>query len=158
MKTLLPLTLLCIGIVLIAGCSGPLITPTPNPTVTPTPSPTPTPTPLPPPDLEPRQTDVVPPYQQVVVQVTKNTVAVDPWVSVLFAGGSGQSYATMMTATIIRMDGLTETQAVLYPEIGTNIMLSGSTQTDRVIVNMTYTNGATYTVKDVRVPFQSPNT
>ena len=43
------------------------------------------------------------------------------------------------------------------PEIGTNILLAGTTRTDRVIVNMTYTDGNTYTVKDELVPFQSPN-
>src|SRR5690606_29461765 len=107
---------------------------------------------------EPQPTSVVPPYQQVVVQVTKNTVAIDPWVSVLFAGGAGQSAVRVMTATIVRSDGLTETNATMYPEIGTTILLSGTTHTDRVIVNMTYTNGAMYTVKDERVPFQSPNT
>lgn len=156
MNPLCLLTLIGIGLILVAGCTGPVITPQPTPTATPTP--TPSPTPIPPPDLLPRPTDVVPPYQQVVIQITKNTVAVDPWVSVLFAGGSGQSYATMMTATIIRPDGMTETKTAFYPEIGTNLLLSGTTYTDRVIVEMTYTNGATYIVKDERVPFQSPNT
>ena len=158
MKILLPLTLLCIGIVLSAGCTGPLITPAPTPTPSPTPTPLPTPEPIPPLGLEPRPTDVVPPYQRVVVQVTKNTVAIDPRVSVLFAGGPGQSAVRVMTATIVRSDGLTEIKAAMYPEIGTTILLSGTTRTDRVIVNMSYTNGATYTVKDERVPFQSPNT
>ena len=158
MKLLLPLTLLCIGIILSAGCTGPLITPAPTPTPSPTPTPLPTPGPIPPLGLEPRPTDVVPPYQRVVVQVTKNTVAIDPHISVLFAGGEGQSAVRVMTATIVRSDGLTETKATLYPEIGTTILLAGTTHTDRVIVNMTYTNGAMYTVKDERVPFQSPNT
>jgi len=158
MKLLLPLTLLCIGIILSAGCTGPLITPAPTPTPSPTPTPPPTPGPIPPLGLEPRPTDVVPPYQRVVVQVTKNTVAIDPHISVLFAGGAGQSAVRVMTATIVRSDGLTETKAAMYPEIGTMILLSGTTRTDRVIVNMSYTNGATYTVKDERVPFQSPNT
>ena len=73
-------------------------------------------------------------------------------------GGAGQSAVRVMTATIVRSDGLTEIKAAMYPEIGTTILLSGTTSTDRVIVNMSYTNGATYTVKDERVPFQSPNT
>jgi len=158
MKVLLPLILICIGILLVAGCSGPIFTPAPTPTPSPTPTPLPTPEPVPPLSLEPQPTSVVPPYQQVVVQVTKNTVAIDPWVSVLFAGGAGQSAVRVMTATIVRSDGLTETNATMYPEIGTTILLSGTTHTDRVIVNMTYTNGAMYTVKDERVPFQSPNT
>jgi hypothetical protein len=84
-------------------------------------------------------------------------VATNPWVSVLFAGGSGQSYVSMMTATIIRFDETSETASVRSPEIGSNLLLSGSTRTDRVIVNVTYTDGRTYTVKDELVPFQSPN-
>jgi hypothetical protein len=64
---------------------------------------------------------------------------------------------TVMTATIIRFDGTTETMSAPYPGIGTNIILSGTTRTDRVIVNVSYTNGHTYTVKDDRVPFQNPN-
>jgi hypothetical protein len=155
MKAFLPLVLVCTGILLIAGCTSPVVTPNGTPTITPTP--TPTLVPIPTPDLMPQPTDVIPPFQRVAIQVTKNTVATDPWVSVLFAGGSGQSYVTVMTATIIRVDGFTETNSSRYPEMGTNLLLSGSTRTDRVIVNVTYTDGKTYTVKDERVPFQSPN-
>jgi hypothetical protein len=155
MKASLSLVLLCTGILLMAGCTSPVATPSDTPTITPTP--TPTLVPIPTPDLMPLPTDVIPPFQRVAIQVTKNTVATDPWVSVLFAGGSGQSYVTVMSATIIRVDGFTETNSSMYPEIGTNILLSGSTLTDRVIVNVSYTDGSTYTVKDERVPFQSPN-
>ena len=153
MKVFLPLLLLCIALILVAGCSSPIVTPPTTPTVTPTP----TASPLPTPDLQPQPTDVVPPMQQVAIQVTKNTVATDPWVSVLFAGGSGQSYVTVMTATIIRSNWTTETKSAPTPGIGTNILLTGTTRTDRVIVNMSYTDGHTYTVKDELVPFQSPN-
>jgi hypothetical protein len=36
-------------------------------------------------------------------------------------------------------------------------MFSGTTKTDRAIVNITYTDGKTYTVKDELVPFQNIN-
>ena len=157
MKAYLPFLFLCIACILAAGCSYPVVTPPATPTVTPTLTPTPAPSPIVTPDIEPGPTDVVPPYQRVAIQITKNTIATDPWVSVLFAGGSGQSYATMMTATLISIDGTTDTESAPYPEIGTNILLSGTTRTDRVIVNVTYTDGRTYTVKDELVPFQSPN-
>lgn len=153
MKPFLPLLFLCIAVILVAGCSTPVVTPPATPPLTSTPTEVPNPTP----DLKPQPTDIVPPFQQVAIQVTKNTVATDPWVSVLFAGGSGQSYAAMMTATIIRFDGTTDTKSASYPGIGTNILLSGTTRTDRVIVNVTYTDGNTYTVKDELVPFQSPS-
>jgi hypothetical protein len=157
MKAFLPLLLMGIALILVTGCSTPVVTPPATPPPTPILTPTPTVLPISTPDLNPEPTDVVPPFQQVTIQVTKNTVATDPWVSVLFAGGAGQSYSTMMTATIIRSDGITNTASALYPKIGTNILFSGTTRTDRVIVNITYTDGHTYTVKDERVPFQSPN-
>jgi hypothetical protein len=157
MKAFFILVVLCAVILLIAGCTSPVATPADTPTITPTPTPSPTIESIATPNLMPQPTDSIPPFQRVDLQVTKNTVATDPWVSVLFAGGSGQSYVTMMTATIIRIDGFTETKSTMYPEIGTNILLSGSTRTDRVIVNVSYTDGSTYTVKDERVPFQSPN-
>lgn len=111
--------------------------------------------PPPPPDLTPLPTDVVPPFQQVAIQVTKNTVSIDPYVSVVFAGGLGQPYVTVMTATIMRPDGTTETSSVRYPGIGTEVILPGTTQTDRVTVDVTFTNGKMYRVKDELVPFQS---
>jgi hypothetical protein len=153
MKAFLPLLLMCIALILVAGCNNLIVTPPETPTVTLTP----TAVPLPTPDLQPKPTDIVPPVQQVAIQVTKNTVAIDPWVSVLFAGGSGQSYVAVMTATIIRFDGTTDTKSAPSPGIGTNILLSGTTRTDRVIVNVTYTDGHTYTVKDELVPFQNPH-
>ncbi len=160
MKALFPLLLLGIILLLVAGCTNPVVTPLETPAVTPPEAPavTPPPTevPLPTPDLTPQPTDVVPSFQVVAIQVTKNTVSIDPWVSVLFAGGLGQPYVTVVTATIIRSDGNTETSSARYPGIGTEIILPGTTETDRVMVNVTFTNGKTYRVKDELVPFQSP--
>jgi PBP1b-binding outer membrane lipoprotein LpoB len=150
MKAFLSLMILCIALILVAGCTNPIVTP---PTTTPR-TPTPTTSPVTMPDLQPQPTDIVPPNQQVAIQITKNTVATDPWVSVLFAGGSGQSYITVMNATIIRSDGIIETKSVSYPAGNTNIFLNGTTRTDRVIVNVSYTDGNTYTVKDELVPFK----
>jgi hypothetical protein len=152
MKPIIPaLAMLCIALVVVAGCTTPISPPstpvTPLPTV---PSATGG-------DLVPQPTDVVPPYQQVAIQVSKNTVATDPWISVLFAGGGGQSYVVSMVATVIRSDGVVETETALSPEINTNLMLNGTTRTDRAIVNVTYTDGKTYTVKDELVPFQNIN-
>ena len=152
MKPIFPaLAMLCIALIAVAGCTN-----SPAPPSTPeTLSPTTTPTPGP--DLVPGPTGVVPLFQQVAVQVTKNTIATNPWISVLFAGGSGQPNVVSMTATVIRSDGGVETQTALSPGINTNLMFSGTTRTDRVIVNITYTDGKTYTVKDELVPFQNIN-
>lgn len=152
MNRILPLlAVICLAFLLAAGCTSPA-----PPPVTPgTTAPTLPPTQLP--DLQPRPTDVVPPYQQVAVQVTKNTVATNPWISVLFAGGAGQSYVVQMTATVVRSDGTVETQSARSPQMGTNLMFAGTTRTDRAIVTITYTDGKTYTVKDELVPFQNIN-
>lgn len=152
MKLIVPaLAFVCIALLMVAGCTSPISPPSPPET------PFPTSTPAQVPDLVPEPTDVVPPYQQVYVQVTKNTVSTDPWISVLFAGGAGQSYVVQMTATVIHPDGTIETQSARSPEMGTNLMFSGTTKTDRAIVNITYTDGETYTVKDELVPFQNIN-
>ncbi|HNB02739.1 MAG: hypothetical protein ACP5NU_00525 [Methanomicrobiales archaeon] len=145
------LTVFCIALVMVAGCTTPV-----EPDTTPeTTAPTATPTVLP--DLRPQPTDVVPLYQQVSIQISKNTVATDPWISVVFAGGGGQSYVVSMQATVIRSDGGIETEIAQSPGIQTTLMFAGTTRDDRAIVNVTYTDGMTYTVKDELVPFQNIN-
>ena len=152
MKQVIPiLAVFCIALLMVAGCTSPS-----NPDTTPeTTVTTATPTDLP--DLQPEPTDVVPPYQQVSIQISKNTVATDPWISVVFAGGGGQSYVVSMQATVIRSDGGIETEIAKSPGIGTTLKFAGTTRPDRAIVNVTYTDGMTYTVKDELVPFQNIN-
>lgn len=145
------LAVFCIALLMVAGCTTPV-----EPDTTPeTTAPTVTPTVVP--DLRPEPTDIVPPYQQVSIQISKNTVATDPWISVVFAGGGGQSYVVSMQATVIRSDGGIETEIAQSPGIGTTLMFAGTTRDDRAIVNVTYTDGMTYTVKDELVPFQNIN-
>jgi len=152
MKQVIPiLAVFCMALLIIAGCTNPV-----EPDATPdTTIPTATPTVLP--DLRPEPTDVVPPYQQVFIQISKNTVATEPWISVVFAGGGGQSYVVSMQATVIRSDGGIETEIAQSPGIGTTLKFAGTTRDDRAVVNVTYTDGMTYTVKDEIVPFQNIN-
>lgn len=158
MNTITPfIPLTVIAFLLIAGCTCPAITP---PDIT-TPHRTPTPaippeTTSPPQDLLPRPTDVVPPARQIAIQVSRNTVAIDPWVSVLFAGGAGQIYVYEMTGTLIRSDGTSEVKSVRAPQMGTNLLFTGTLGTDRMIVTIGYTDGRTYTVWDQLVPFRGP--
>ena len=63
----------------------------------------------------------------------------------VFAGGGGQSYVVSMQATVIRSDGGIETEIAQSPGIGTTLMFTGTTRDDRAIVNVTYTDGMTYT-------------
>ncbi|MDD1714661.1 MAG: hypothetical protein LUQ61_05295, partial [Methanoregulaceae archaeon] len=87
----------------------------------------------------------------------KNTVSIDPYIVVTFNGGQGLGFATLMQATVIRSDGTKESKSAIKPAINTEIILDGTTRTDRVIVNVSFVDGSTYTVRDVLVPFQNIN-
>jgi hypothetical protein len=144
------LAMLCIALVVVAGCTTPISPPSAQGTTPPTSVPSGQ-------GLVPGPTDAVPRPQQVAVQISKNTIATDPSISVTFAGGGGQSYVVSMTATVIRSDGGIETKTALSPQINTNLVLSGTTRTDRAIVDITYTDGKSYRVKDELVPFKNIN-
>ncbi len=151
MKALLALLISCIAVLVLAGCTSPVSPPTGTPTTGITAAPTATP------DLEPQPTSVVPPIYTVSIQVQKNVVSTDPWISVVFEGGSGLGYATLMEATVIRSDGEIEQKSAFKPAKGTQLLFNGTTKTDRVIVNISYVDGSTYTVTDLQVPFQNIN-
>ena len=159
MKAIVALLLSCIAVMMIAGCTSPAAPPPGTPTTEATLVPIPTP------DLEPRPTSVVPPIYGVSIQVQKNPISTNPWISVVFEGGSGLGYATLMEATVIRSDGIIEEKSAFKPAKGTQILFTGTTKTDRVIVNVSdrvivnvsYVDGSTYTVTDVQVPFQNIN-
>jgi hypothetical protein len=144
------LAMLCIALVVVAGCTTPISPPSAQGTTPPTSVPSGQ-------GLVPGPTDAVPLPQQVAVQIFKNTISTDPSISVTFAGGGGQSYVVSMTATVIRSDGGIETKTALSPQINTNLVLSGTTRTDRAIVDITYTDGKSYRVKDELVPFKNIN-
>jgi hypothetical protein len=62
-----------------------------------------------------------------------------------------------MEATVIRSDGIIEQKSAFKPAKGTQILFNGTTRTDRVIVNVSYVDGSTYTVSDVQLPFSNIN-
>jgi hypothetical protein len=148
MKVIAALLVICVAAICMAGCTTPL-TPAPG-TIVPTATPS-----LP--DLVPQPTSVVPPYYNVSVQVLKNTISTNPYILVTFSGGQGLGFATLIEATVILSDGVIESKAAKNPAIGTELLFNGTTRTDRVIVNVSYVDGNTYTVKDVLVPFQNIN-
>jgi hypothetical protein len=148
MKPIAALLVICVAAACLAGCTSPA------PPGIPTASPSATPS-LP--DLIPQPTSVVPPYYNVSIQVMKNTISTNPYISVTFNGGQGLGFATLMQATAILSNRIVESKSASNPEIGTELLFNGTTNTDRVIVNVTYVDGSTYTVKDVLVPFQNIN-
>lgn len=144
----------CIAI-LAAGCTQNPFPSQGNPagTTIPTAAPPATPT-L---SLVPEPTDVMPPTYSVTVQVVKNTISTNPSITVTFEGGQGLAFAEAMTAQVVRSDGLVEQQTVMSPQMGSEIILSGTTGTDRVLVYVTIANGVTYKVFDKDMPFQPIN-
>jgi len=159
MKTsYLALSLIACLMVIAAGCMGntPLSSQTPVPT-TPQATFTPIAPQTPAVSLVPEPTDVMPPTYAVTVQVVKNTIATDPSITVTYEGGQGLAFTQSMTAEVIRSDGIVEQQTVQSPQMGSEILLSGTTGTDRVIVYVTIANGVTYRVFDKDMPFQPIN-
>jgi hypothetical protein len=149
MKAIAALLVICVAVMGLAGCTTPVLPPTPVTTF-----PTSTPSI---PDLIPQPTSVVPPYYNVSIQVMKNTISTNPYISVTFNGGQGLGFVTLMEATVILSNGIIESKSASKPGIGTELLFNGTTKTDRVIVNVSYVDGSTYTVKDVLVPFQNIN-
>jgi hypothetical protein len=148
MRAIAVLPVIFVAALLVAGCST--LIPPPATTVPTTAMPSV-------PDLVPQPTSVVPPYYMVSVQILKNTVSIDPYIVVTFNGGQGLGFATLMQATVIRADGTKESKSAIKPAINTELILNGTTRTDRVIVNVSFVDGSTYTVRDVLVPFQNIN-
>lgn len=107
--------------------------------------------------LVPEPTDIMPPTYSVTVQVVKNTIATNPTITVTYEGGQGLAFTQSMTAEVIRSDGTVDQQTVQSPQMGSEIVLTGTTRTDRVIVYVTMVNGVTYRVFDKDMPFQPIN-
>jgi hypothetical protein len=164
MKILLSLfglfTLVCI----IAGCVNTFEHSLSLPTVAPGQTTVPEPLPPPPPPTEiatsvptipaeshPPSISTAPPIYAISIQVQKNTVAIDPWISALYEGSSGLVLPSRIDLAVIRSDGTTERESAFNPARGTRILLNGTTGTDRVIVTVTYLDGSVYTVKDERL-------
>jgi hypothetical protein len=159
MKIILPLLCLCFAVSLLAGCINPfepalvLPTMTPVPTTTPVPATTPLPTTTP--DLNPRPTSVIPSLYTVSIQIQKNPVATNPWISVVYEGSVGRALPSRVDTTVIRPDGITEQKSARNPPRGTQIIINGTPYADRVIVNVTYMDGSSFTVRDELIPLRT---
>ncbi len=90
----------------------------------------------------------------VTVQVQKNTISTNPDITVSYRDGVGAYLVLSMEVEVVRSDGIVESQSVESPDQSTNVVLAGTTGTDRVIVYVTYANGATYKIYDAIAPFQ----
>ena len=151
------LSALCMVAILFAGCLGPSSQPGPGIAVQP--SPTFPSVSLPTPGMgytysaTPGPTQTVPDYEEVSVTVDRNTITENPVITTTFNGGMGLGMTVRMDVTVIRSDGGVETGHVDYPAMGSDIVLMGTTATDRVVVTVTMTSGDQYTVIDQYYPF-----
>jgi hypothetical protein len=147
--------ILLVPVILAAGCvsypvSPPAVT-TPTTATTATPFPIQTTLAL---SVVPEPTDVMPPVYAVTVQVTRNTIATDPSITISFRGGAGLAFTQSMDATVIHPDGSTASDTVDRPQVGSEIVLPGTTRTDRVVVHVTIATGERYSVFDEAMTFQ----
>ncbi|WP_321506398.1 hypothetical protein [uncultured Methanoregula sp.] len=143
--------ILCI---LVCGCtSGPANVPSPAPASPSTPAAMPASSPAKTYSATPGPVQTVPEYESVSVSVNRNVVSTDPTITVIYDGGKGLGMTTRMDVTVIRSDGVVETQSRDNPQMGTSITLMGTTGNDRVTVSVTMTSGNQYTIIDKYYPF-----
>jgi len=140
-RTVLVVAFLVLCTVMLSGCTQIPTLPIPG---TPAPGCPPAPGPV----------QFPPSYQEVVIQVMKNTISTDPYIMTTFAGGKGLGSVVLMETTVIRSDCKVESGQVPNPQMGSNVTLMGTTGTDLVVVNVTMTDGMTYTVVNRLLPFQ----
>lgn len=107
--------------------------------------------------MVPEPTDVVPPQHSVEITVEKNTISTDPYITVSFRGGQGLGFVEQMQAIVYTSDGREEEQTKDNPEMNTQIVLPGTTGTDRVMVYVVLDTGDRYKVIDQDMPFQPIN-
>ena len=103
--------------------------------------------------IVPEPTDTMPEDEMVSVQVNRNPITEDPTITAIFNGGLGSDITQSMNLTVIRADGIYETDSVRHPDMGSSLTLKGTTKSDRVIVEVTMDSGKIYRVYDQLVPF-----
>jgi|GEM_PF-623105 len=134
------LILICLAA---AGCASQASVPQPAPPASPVTTLSPAAC-----QLQPGATQAVPGYEAISITVDRNTITVNPAITVRFNGGLGNGMVQTMTATVIRADCVTEQDHRDNPVVGSSITLMGATQTDRMIVDVVMTSGEKYTVID----------
>lgn len=91
---------------------------------------------------------------QVQIGTYKNPLASDPYISITFQGGAGQIYTQSMEALVLRSDNRVEYEVIAYPQVGSQIILNGTTGTDRLIVDIIMANQK-YRVVDELMPLKT---
>jgi hypothetical protein len=153
--------LLCIVLVLAAGCTQPAppVTPTPTTVVTTaTPAPTPTPTSI---SSTPGPTQTLPDMWSLDVQVEGNGVSIDPQIITTVRGGKGLNFILQVDVRVTRPDGIIENGIIAKPlSVGKSVSLPITSQmgnVNRVEVWATNPQGEKVKIFDDYVPFRTYN-
>ena len=122
--------LLCIVLVLAAGCMQPAtppVTPTPTPVVTTTPAtPTPTSTSI---SSTPGPTQTLPEMWSLEVQVYSNGEAINPQIITVIRGGKGLNFIQQVDVKVTKSDGIVENGIIAKPlSVGKSVSLPGTTK------------------------------
>lgn len=105
---------------------------------------------------KPKPTETIPPMYEVQIETYKNPLGSDPFISTTFRGGSGQAYTQSMDALVLRSDNTIEFESIPYPQVGSQIIMNGTTGTDRLVVDIVMANER-YRVVDELLPLKSYN-
>lgn len=103
-------------------------------------------------DLTPTAIDTLPNGYSVTVDVSEKDYLGK--VTVIFEGGDGQIHTKSGTATLTRADGQT-VSGTFGNTKGSEAVLQGTKQTDRIQVWVTMDNGKTYKVVDKQVEYRT---
>jgi hypothetical protein len=101
--------------------------------------------------LTTKQTDIVPSYNYVKVDVGVKDYLGNS--EVIYQGGEGQIHVKKITAKMTRSDGQTQTE-FLENKKGDTVELLGTKQIDRVEVWVDMDNGETYKINDVLLEYR----
>ena len=151
--------LLCIVLVLVAGCTQPAppVTPTPTPVVTiATPEPTPTSTSV---SSTPGPTQTLPEIWSLEIEVRSNGEAIDPQIITTVRGGKGLNFILQVDVRVTRSDGIVENGIIAKPlSVGKSISLASTTEyQDRAEVWATNPQGERVKIFDDYVCFRCYN-
>jgi hypothetical protein len=166
MKIRIGIILVCcalFGLLLAAGCTttpfGPATTvpttvpPTTPPTVVTTVPTTAPATAVPTPDY---LDTPMPTGQKVEVQVTRNTVSTEPYITISFRGGSGINFLQKLDITVTRSDGsVVVDSSLVKPQVGDQVQVLGSRGVDNVKVVAQMSDGKRYLIYNEDLPFRT---
>jgi len=100
-------------------------------------------------------TPTIPPQYKVYVTVNRNFDVSNPNITITFLGGPGITFVKTLDCSVTQSDGNIFTGQIERPEVNMQIVLPGSTGTDRVEVKVQLVNGENYTIYDELLPFQA---